>query len=149
VGVVRTALACVLLSLAAPHAGAAEMVVVLEGLESDSGEVQVDVFGKAHAATFPYAERGVLIELRARTSAVAARGAAISLGEFTPGRYALFAMHDANANGDLDLNFLGIPIESYGFSNDAKGTVGPPSFDAAAVEVKGDVPTRIVIRLAH
>ena len=91
----------------------------------------------------------MLIELRARTSAVAASGAAISLGEFTPGRYALFAMHDANANGDLDLNFLGIPIESYGFSNDAKGTVGPPSFDAAAVEVKGDVPARIVIRLAH
>jgi uncharacterized protein (DUF2141 family) len=146
---VRTALACLLLSLAAPHAGAAELVVVLAGLESDSGEVQVDVFGEAHAATFPYPERGVLIELRARTRAVVSRGAEISLGEFVPGRYALFAMHDANANGDLDLNFLGIPTESYGFSNGATGTVGPPSFDAAAVEVKGDAPTRIVIHLAH
>ena len=143
----RTAIACALLMLAAASARATEVVVVLEGIESNSGEVQIDVFGEAHAATFPYSERGVLIELRVRASAVVARGAAISLGEFTPGRYALFAMHDAN--GDLDLNFLGIPIESYGFSNDAKGTVGPPSFDAAAVEVKGDVPTRIVIRLAH
>jgi uncharacterized protein (DUF2141 family) len=145
----RTAIACVLLMLAATSARAGELVVVLEGLESDSGEVQVDVFGEAHAATFPYPERGVLIELRARTSAVFARGAAISLGEFAPGRYALFGMHDANGNGDLDLNLLGIPTESYGFSNDAKGTVGPPSFDAAAVQVRSDAPTRIVIHLAH
>lgn len=145
----RTAIACALLMLSAPLARATEVVVILEGLESDSGEVQVDVFGEAHAATFPYAERGVLIELRARASMVRARGAAISLGEFTPGRYALFAMHDANGNGDLDLNLLGIPTEGYGFSNGAAGTVGPPSFDAAAVQVKGDAPTRIVIRLAH
>jgi uncharacterized protein (DUF2141 family) len=145
----RETLATALLILAPLRARAAEMLVVLEGLESGSGEVQVDVFGEGHAATFPYAERGVLIEVRAPASVVHARGAAISLGEFTPGRYALFAMHDANGNGDLDLNLLGIPTEDYGFSNGAAGTVGPPSFDAAAVQVKDAAPTRIVIRLAH
>ena len=146
---VRTALACALFLMAGLRAGAAEVLLVLEGIESDSGEVSVDVFAEAHAAGFPYPERGVLSEIHKPASAVRAAGAAIPLGELAPGRYALFAMHDANGNGDLDRNLFGIPTESYGFSNGATGTVGPPSFDAAAIEVKGDAPTRIVIRLAH
>jgi uncharacterized protein (DUF2141 family) len=146
---VRTALACALLSLAALRAGAAEVFLVLEGLESDSGEVTVDVFGEGHAAGFPYPESGVLSEIHKPASELRESGAVISLGELAPGRYALFAMHDANGNGDLDRNFFGIPTESYGFSNGAAGTVGPPSFDAAAVVVNGDAPSRIVIRLAH
>ena len=135
--------------MAAPRAGAGEVLHVLEGIESDGGEVSVDLFAEAHAASFPYAERGVLSEIHKPASALRAPGAVIALGELAPGRYALFAMHDENGNGDLDRNLFGIPTESYGFSNDAAGTVGPPSFDAAAIEVKGDAPTRIVIRLAH
>ena len=34
-------------------------------------------------------------------------------------------------NGRLDINWLGIPTEGYGFSNDAKAMLGPPSFSAA------------------
>lgn len=45
-----------------------------------------------------------------------------------PGRYAVAVYHDANNNGKLDTNFLGIPTESYGFSNNVMGTFGPPSF---------------------
>lgn len=145
----RTALLLLtLLALSAARVRAAEVTVVLEGVESESGDVQVDVFGEANAANFPYADRGVLSEIRREAGALRAPVAAISLGELAPGRYALFAMHDENGNGDLDRNFLGIPTESYGFSNGASGTVGPPSFDAAAVQV-GGAPSRIVIRLGH
>jgi uncharacterized protein (DUF2141 family) len=143
-------LAAALLLLTAPGARAAEVVLVLEGLESGSGEVQVDVFAEANASNFPYTEGGVQSEIRVQASALlGGPEAAIPLGDLSPGRYAFFAMHDANGNGDLDRNLFGIPIEDYGFSNGATGTVGPPSFDAAAVHVAADVPTRIVIRLAH
>jgi len=47
------------------------------------------------------------------------------------GQYAIKVFHDENANGELDINFLGIPKESYGFSNHARGRFGPPPFAEA------------------
>ena len=42
--------------------------------------------------------------------------------DIPPGTYALAVIHDENMNGKLDTNWLGIPTEGYGFSNDAKGS---------------------------
>lgn len=47
------------------------------------------------------------------------------------GEYAVSIFHDANENGALDVNFMGIPKEGFGFSNDAMGTFGPPTFNKA------------------
>ncbi|RNC79618.1 MAG: DUF2141 domain-containing protein [Balneola sp.] len=47
------------------------------------------------------------------------------------GEYAIAVYHDKNENGKLDTNFLGIPKESYGFSNNARGRFGPASWDDA------------------
>lgn len=40
-------------------------------------------------------------------------------------------------NGKLDTNWLGIPEEGYGFSNDVKIRGGTPSFDAAGFRNEG------------
>ena len=48
-----------------------------------------------------------------------------------PGTYAIKAYHDRNGNGRLDTGAFGAPVEPYGFSNDARGTFGPPPFTAA------------------
>lgn len=48
------------------------------------------------------------------------------------GTYAIRAFHDVDGDGRLGTNGFGIPVEPYGFSNDAKGMMGPPSFEAAA-----------------
>lgn len=58
----------------------------------------------------------------------------INLPALDKGRYALALFHDINQNGKLDRNFIGIPKEPYAFSNDARGSFGPPKFDKAAVE---------------
>ncbi len=52
--------------------------------------------------------------------------------DIPPGRYALAVVHDENMNGKLDTNWMGIPTEGYGFSNDAKALLGAPSFSAAS-----------------
>lgn len=52
--------------------------------------------------------------------------------DIPPGTYALAVIHDENMNGRLDTSGLGIPTEGYGFSNDAKGWFGAPSFSAAS-----------------
>ena len=54
-----------------------------------------------------------------------------------PGTYALAVVHDENMNGKLDTNWLGVPTEGYGFSNDAKTLIGPPSFSAASLPYDG------------
>jgi len=57
--------------------------------------------------------------------------------DIPPGTYAMAVIHDENMNGKLDTNWLGIPTEGYGFSNDAKGVVGAPPFSAASVLYNG------------
>lgn len=47
-------------------------------------------------------------------------------------------IHDENMNGELDANWLGVPTEGYGFSNDAKGLVGAPSFSSASFTYDGE-----------
>ena len=43
--------------------------------------------------------------------------------------------HDENSNEELDTNFIGIPKEGFGFSNDAFGKFGPKKFKEWLFEV--------------
>lgn len=57
----------------------------------------------------------------------------IELNELVRGKnYAIAVYHDANNNLRMDKNFLGIPTEKYGFSNNARNTFGLPSFESAS-----------------
>ncbi len=49
-----------------------------------------------------------------------------------PGSYAISLLHDENGNNEMDSNIIGMPKEGFGFSNDAMGTFGPPSFEKAS-----------------
>ncbi|HEY0229791.1 MAG TPA: DUF2141 domain-containing protein [Dokdonella sp.] len=51
-----------------------------------------------------------------------------------PGSYAVKVMHDENDNGKLDVNFMGMPIEGYGFSNNPQ-LLRKPTFDEAKFEL--------------
>jgi len=57
--------------------------------------------------------------------------------DIPPGTYSLAVIHDENMNGKLDTNWLGVPTEGYGFSNDAKALLGAPSFSAASFPYDG------------
>jgi len=57
--------------------------------------------------------------------------------DISPGTYAIAVIHDENRNGKLETNWLGMPTEGYGFSNEAKGLVGAPSFSAASFAYDG------------
>jgi uncharacterized protein (DUF2141 family) len=64
------------------------------------------------------------------------------------GTYAVSVLDDTNLNGKMDFNMLHIPTKGYGFSNDAKATLSPPSFSAANFNYNGtgslSVPINIV-----
>jgi uncharacterized protein (DUF2141 family) len=44
-------------------------------------------------------------------------------------KYAIRFIHDENSNGEMDTNWIGIPNEGYGFSNNAYGFFGPKDFE--------------------
>lgn len=61
------------------------------------------------------------------------------------GRYSFVALHDVNENRQLDKNFLGIPTEPFGFSNDPTLIWGTPGFDKTSVNITKD--TTIIIEM--
>ncbi len=75
--------------------------------------------------------------IRLTAMKVPERTAHCDFEDVPPGRYALVVLHDENMNGRIDYNWLGVPREGYGFSNDARGTFGAPSFEQAAFVYDG------------
>jgi uncharacterized protein (DUF2141 family) len=63
-----------------------------------------------------------------------------------PGSYALSVLQDLNGNRKLDTNFIGIPIEPSGSSNNAPARFSAPKFKDALFTV-GDTPIELRIKL--
>lgn len=59
------------------------------------------------------------------------------------GIYMVSLFHDIDSNEELNTNWIGMPKEPFGFSNDAKGKMGPPKFEDASFELKDDMETTI------
>lgn len=51
------------------------------------------------------------------------------------GEYAIRLYHDEDNDDEIDTNFLGIPTEGYGFSNNVTATFGPPSFEDSKFDI--------------
>ncbi len=60
--------------------------------------------------------------------------------------YAIAIYHDINLNKKFD-TFLSMPLEKYGFSNNAKVFLGPPKFDEASFFLGDDDIVELVIDL--
>jgi uncharacterized protein (DUF2141 family) len=54
------------------------------------------------------------------------------------GTYAIAVFQDFNGDGVLNKGTFGVPCEPYGFSNNARGLFGPPSFQSAAFNLSHD-----------
>ncbi|MEW5704457.1 MAG: DUF2141 domain-containing protein [Pseudomonadota bacterium] len=68
--------------------------------------------------------------------------------DLAPGGYAVAVYHDANGNNKFDSSFFGLPLEGYGFSNNARGFLSAPGFSSAAVAL-GEEGRTIEIRLSY
>jgi uncharacterized protein (DUF2141 family) len=65
-----------------------------------------------------------------------------------PGTYAAAVIHDENSNNKLDKNFLGIPTEGYGISQNHTHALRRPTWDESkfVVAPQSVVTTRISLR---
>ena len=53
----------------------------------------------------------------------------VVMKDVVPGVYGIKSFQDANKNGEFDQDFIGLPMERYGFSRDARPYFSAPSFD--------------------
>lgn len=63
----------------------------------------------------------------------------VVMHDVKPGIYGIKSYQDANKNDKFDQNFLGLPLERYGFSRDARAFFSEPGFDRTKFTVaEGD-----------
>ena len=55
------------------------------------------------------------------------------------GRYAVVVYHDENDNHKFDRNWIGLPTEGFGVSNNPTLFLAPPNFEESAFEVNGEL----------
>lgn len=128
------------LSLTAAPALAADLTVRVLGGKAVQGDLYAAVYDGPD--TF-LADGASTQSTRQRMNGAAAT---IRFADVPAGRYAVSVFVDKNGNGELDTNLIGSPTEPYGFSRDARGNMGPPDFEASAVDVKGDTAVNINLR---
>jgi len=122
----------------APLVQAGELTVSITNIRTDKGNLMVSVVN--NDAGWNNQEKPVAV------AKVAATGKDSVLHFDLPaGSYAVQVMHDENDNGKLDTNFMGIPAEGYGFSNNPR-VMRKAHFSEAKFDIS-DAASSIVIEL--
>jgi len=109
--------------------------VVVSGLRNNKGDVRCGLHNSA--STFPkdgQEYKGVIAPIVNQT-------ATCTFTDVPPGVYAVAYFHAENGETKLRTGMFGQPLEGYGFSRNASGTMGPPSFNAAAYTYSGGATT--------
>lgn len=113
----------------------------VEGIDiKKGGELSAGVFTEANFPKVGKQERGM--EIRVTATRMEFR-----LTQMPAGTYGAAVFQDVDKNKDLKTNFIGLPQEPIGFSNDARIQLGPPSFADAQFRVEANQETIIKIIL--
>jgi uncharacterized protein (DUF2141 family) len=119
-------------------AARATVLFVIRGLRNDNGVVMGALFDRPEA----WAHEG---QESAECRSAIRGGVARCSMQVPPGRYAFAFAHDEDRDGEFDRDFLGIPQEGYGFSNDVRPRMSLPSFQSAAFTVGAEAPSGQVV----
>jgi uncharacterized protein (DUF2141 family) len=125
------ALAVASLTSPANAQSGSRLSVTITGLRSDQGTVRCGLYVTADSFRQPGREfRGVAAPVKGQQ-------ATCVFNNIPPGTYAVAAFHAEQNETRMEFGMFGKPKQGYGFSRNPSSTFGPPSFSAAAFEVKG------------
>ncbi len=126
-----------------PATRAAELVVRIGGLAAADGQVGCALFATSEG--FPTdSGRAQQLWQPARAGGVSCRFDGLAAG-----RYAVAVSHDLNGNRRVDTNFLGIPTEGWGVSNNVRPALRAPRFEEAAFALAADQALMLDIQVAR
>jgi uncharacterized protein (DUF2141 family) len=109
------------------------LTVIAEGVANSTGVVGVLVFNSPEG----WPDR-VSAALKARAVPAHAGITEVTIPGLAPGKYAVAVLHDENKNQKLDRNWLGIPTEQWGMSNNPSYVLSAPSFESALFRLARD-----------
>jgi len=134
-----SALAAALL-VAAPAFAADDSTVTLTfDTAAATGEIMVVLFNSEAA----YGGQGAPV---AQAMIDVAAGQHTATFTVPAGDYAVKSFHDVNGDGRMNTNPFGMPTEPYAFSNNARGNMGPATWEQAHFTVEGDTAQTISLR---
>lgn len=102
------------------------------GLRNDKGKVRCSLFSPAN--DFPNDRDKTAITIAAP---IAGETSTCEFADIAAGIYAVVVFHDENSDGKFNRNWLGLPKEGYGFSNDAPTRWRAPKFAEASFPFGG------------
>jgi len=103
------------------------VTVTVTGLKSSKGNLMLEMVD---------AKDKVVVQ---KVATIENKKSTIVLSDVKNGTYAIRFYHDENNNQKMDTGTFGIPTEGYGFSNNARGFMGPPDLEDMLFTVSGDV----------
>ena len=109
------------------------LTVHIENLDNNDGKLLVGLYNE-ESQFLNETYQGIVAEIEDKKSTVTFKGV-------PKGVYAVSFVHDENNNGKMDTNFMGIPKEDYGCSNNATGFMGPPKWKDAKFQLKDNSQT--------
>ena len=115
------------------------LTVNITGINSIKGNVYVYLYTSEESFPIEISEANSF-----KKAEVVSNSVTVIFENLKPGIYAVSVYQDIDANGKINKNFLGIPKEPVGVSNNAKGFMGPPKYEDAkfnlnsnkAIEIK-------------
>ena len=122
-------------------AHAQELVVKVSMVKSTQGEVGCALYSSA--VGFP-TDNGAM---PSQWQAASTDGVVCRFTNIKPGPYAVAVSHDLNGNRRTDTNFLGMPKEDWGVSNNVRPNLRAPTFDEARFEVAATGVTSVEVKL--
>ncbi len=112
-----------------------KLTIVVDGIEKTKGQILVAVYEKDNFLKKPVYFGRAKVE---------GETVDVLIENVKPGEYAISLFQDENENMKLDMGSFG-PTEKYGFSNNAKGTMGPPKYEDCKFTVEKDEDSEISI----
>ena len=120
--------------LEAQTTGTTTLTIHVTGARNAKGKIRVALFRDGKG--FPN-DASQAVRLQAADIDPQSLSAQIVFADLRTGVYAVSVFHDENMNERLDKNFMGMPKEGYGASNNPKKKMGPPNFDEAKFQLSG------------
>jgi uncharacterized protein (DUF2141 family) len=97
------------------------LLILVKGFKNMEGQLMVGLFNSEGQFMSKTPYKGAIVKISANEEL-------IRFENLPYGDYAVSVLHDINSNGEMDKNFLGIPTDGYGFSNNVMGKFGPPEW---------------------
>ncbi len=103
----------------------AELVVKVAGVSQPLGQIGCSLFATPNG--FPMDTSTA----RSQWQPADAKGVTCRFSDLSAGKYAVSVGHDLNGNQKVDTNFIGMPTEQWGVSNNVRPSLRAPRYDEA------------------